>query len=192
MLRIHNMSRFWTLSPDGTRVVRNNTAGPNRDMWIENLTNGTSVRLTQSNDNYSPIWSSDGKWLCSHAAFLSRISIDGRLTARGVEERLTNDEYGSGPEEHLSGRHVAALPGGRSDVRPGYLGAHAAGAHLEPRGNLVERLNRATVHQDELQRRHGDVFAERAVRRVSIERVRPVRDLRPALSGRGPKVSGLD
>jgi serine/threonine-protein kinase len=90
VLRIHNMSRFWALAPDGTRVVRNNTAGPNRDMWIENLTNGTSVRLTQSNDNYNPIWSPDGKWLVFSRGIpfsnLYRRLADGT----GVEERLTN------------------------------------------------------------------------------------------------------
>ncbi len=83
------MGRFWTLSPDGTRVARNNTAGPNRDMWIENLTNGTSVRLTQSNDNYNPIWSPDGKWLVFARGIpfsnLYRRPADGS----GVEERLT-------------------------------------------------------------------------------------------------------
>ena len=191
VLRIHNMSRFWTLSPDGTRVVRNNTAGPNRDMWIESLTNGTSVRLTQSNDNYNPIWSPDGKWLVFSRGIpfsnIYRRPADGS----GVEERLTNTNTVQVPEGPLSGRYLAALHGGRSDVRLGYLGAHNPGP-LEPRRNLVECLSRATVHQDQLQRRHGDVLPERAVRRVSIERVRPVRDLRQAISGRGSKVSGLD
>ena len=80
MLRIHNMSRFWSLSPDGTRVVaRNNTAGPNRDMWIENLTNGTSLRLTQSDDNYDPIWSPDGNL----AGVFARHSVFEYLPAAG-------------------------------------------------------------------------------------------------------------
>ncbi|HYN06351.1 MAG TPA: protein kinase [Vicinamibacterales bacterium] len=97
VLRIHNMSRFWTLSPDGTRVARNNTAGPNRDMWIENLTNGTSVRLTQSNDNYDPNWSPDGKWLVFARGIpfsnIFRRPADGT----GVEERLTDSNTNQQP-----------------------------------------------------------------------------------------------
>ena len=97
VLRIHNMSRLWTLSPDGTHVARNNTAGPNRDMWLENLTNGTSVRLTQSNDNYNPIWSPDGKWLVFARgipfANLFRRPADGT----GVEERLTTTSTNQQP-----------------------------------------------------------------------------------------------
>ena len=34
------------LSPDGTRVLRNNTVGT-RDVWIEDLARGTSTRVTE-------------------------------------------------------------------------------------------------------------------------------------------------
>ncbi len=97
VLRIHNMSRFWTLSRDDTRVARNNTAGPNRDVWIDNLTNGTSLRLTRSNDNFDPIWSPDGKWLV-FARGIPFANLFRRPTDAGdVEEQLTTTKKNQQP-----------------------------------------------------------------------------------------------
>ena len=88
-LKIRGMGRMWSLSPDGTRVARNNTVGPSRDIWIEDLTRHTTTRLTNSVDNFNAIWSSDGKWVVfargTPTTDLIRRSTDGR----GVEERLT-------------------------------------------------------------------------------------------------------
>ena len=43
--RVPQMSQDFSLSPDGTRILRNNTVG-NRDVWIEDLSRGTSTRVT--------------------------------------------------------------------------------------------------------------------------------------------------
>jgi Tol biopolymer transport system component len=77
------------LSPDGSRVVRNNTTGPNRDVWIEDLVHRTSTRLTNSSDNFGAIWSNDGKWVAfARGAPVSNIYR--RPVGGGdVEERLT-------------------------------------------------------------------------------------------------------
>jgi Tol biopolymer transport system component len=89
-LRIHGMSRTWMLSPDGTRLVRNNTTGgPSRDIWIDSLTGGPTMRLTNSADNFATIWSSDGKWV-AYAKGISFGSIYRRPSdGREAEERLT-------------------------------------------------------------------------------------------------------
>ena len=99
VLKIHNMSRFWSLSSDGTRVARNNTAGPNRDVWIEHLTNGTSLRLTQSNDTYDPIWSPDGTWLVFSRGIPYSNIYRRPADASDVEERLTNTDKNQQPNQ---------------------------------------------------------------------------------------------
>jgi eukaryotic-like serine/threonine-protein kinase len=96
-ISVRGMSRVWMLSPDGTRVVRNNTVGPNRDVWIEDVVRRTSTRLTNSADNFIPIWSADGKWVAfSRGAPISEIyrrPADGS----GVEERLVAGPNDRGP-----------------------------------------------------------------------------------------------
>ncbi len=88
-LRIHGMSRFWTLSPDGTRVARNNTAGPSRDVWIDSLANGARTRVTHADDNFSPIWSADGNWVAFARGIPFAKMIRRKTDGSEVEEQLS-------------------------------------------------------------------------------------------------------
>jgi serine/threonine-protein kinase len=86
--RVPRMGRYFTLSPDATRVLRSNTIG-DRDIWVEHLTSNTSTRLTSSTDNFNPIWSKDGRW----AVFTRGAPIGNlyrrRIDQSGFDERLT-------------------------------------------------------------------------------------------------------
>lgn len=96
-LRVRSMSQVWMLSPDGGRVVRNNTAGPNRDIWIEDLVRRTSTRVTNSTDNFNAVWSSDAKWV-AFARGVPFANIYRRPTdGRDAEERLTSSSNNQRP-----------------------------------------------------------------------------------------------
>jgi serine/threonine-protein kinase len=89
---IHGLSRNWSLSPDGTRIVRNNTVGAVRDLWIDNLATISSTRLesTDSGFNGGAIWMPDGK-----SIVFTRDAPYSNLNRRGTdivapEARLTN------------------------------------------------------------------------------------------------------
>jgi dipeptidyl aminopeptidase/acylaminoacyl peptidase len=94
--RIRNMGRFWSLAPDGARVVRNNTSGPNREVWVEDLARGTSTRLTISNDTYNPIWSHDGQWI-AYARGLPNSAVFRQPATGGAEEQLTGNDINRSP-----------------------------------------------------------------------------------------------
>jgi WD40-like Beta Propeller Repeat len=85
------------LSADDTRIVRSNTAGPSRDIWIEHLTTGVSTRLGPSNAIYAPIWSHDGQWAVIPRGIpfsnIYRRATDGT----DLEERLTNADRNQAP-----------------------------------------------------------------------------------------------
>jgi Tol biopolymer transport system component len=118
------ISRWWMLSPDGTRVVRNNTNGPNRDIWIDDMVRKTSARITTSDDNVGPIWSHDGRSVIFMRGLpvpnLYRRMADGS----GSEERLTVSDKVHSPTsvspdgkwlayeefEPLAGSNILLLP----------------------------------------------------------------------------------
>jgi len=87
---VKGMGRVWALSPDGTRVVRNNTIGPDRDLFIEDLARRTSTRFTTTGQNFLATWSPDGKWV-AFARGTPSTDIYRRYIDTGVEERLTSD-----------------------------------------------------------------------------------------------------
>jgi serine/threonine protein kinase len=59
-IRVRGMSRPFTLSPDGTRVLRNNTVGSSRNLWSDDLRRGTPTQLTTDGVNAQMgVWSSD-------------------------------------------------------------------------------------------------------------------------------------
>ena len=97
VLRVHNMSRFFGLSPDGSRIVRASSSG-GRDMWIDDLVRGTNTRITAAQDNFNGTWSKDGKWVAFSRGVpvqnIYRHATDGS----DVEERLTTSALGQDPE----------------------------------------------------------------------------------------------
>jgi Tol biopolymer transport system component len=49
-------------SPDGNRLAFDQR-GDGFDFWIDELSDGTLRRLTFGYSNFSPVWTSDGKWV---------------------------------------------------------------------------------------------------------------------------------
>ena len=55
------------LSPDGTRLAFSKSSGTGRNIWLLDLTRGTSTRFTfDSAQDEDPVWSPDGVALSSH------------------------------------------------------------------------------------------------------------------------------
>jgi Tol biopolymer transport system component len=108
------MGRSFTLSPDGSRIVRNNTTGPTRDVWVDDLVRKTSTRLTRQDGNFTAIWSNDGQ-----SVFLARGIPSSNLYRRAAD--------GSDREERLTTSANSQAP---SDVSPD--GAWLAFTELDP------------------------------------------------------------
>jgi serine/threonine-protein kinase len=106
---IHGLSRNWSLGPDGVRIVRNNTVGAVRDLWIDNLSTISSTRLqsTDSGFNGGAIWMADGK-----SIIFTRDAPHANLNMRGTdivapETRLTDSAAPQVPTSaSLDGKHV--------------------------------------------------------------------------------------
>jgi serine/threonine-protein kinase len=80
----------YSLSPDGTRIVRPNATGQNRDLWIDYLDGRrSSIKITRDEITNSPTWTPDGRRVIytsgqPHGNLFWR-AADGA----GDEERLT-------------------------------------------------------------------------------------------------------
>jgi Tol biopolymer transport system component len=86
--RIERMSQSFSLSPDGTRILRNNTVG-SRDVWIDDLVRGTSSRVTNSAENFHAEWSQDAQWIVLARGAPIRNLYRRSLTAGAIDEPLT-------------------------------------------------------------------------------------------------------
>jgi Tol biopolymer transport system component len=53
--------RSASLSPDGTKVAGVALEGGRADVWVADISRGSSTRLTHSGINVSPVWSADGR-----------------------------------------------------------------------------------------------------------------------------------
>jgi Tol biopolymer transport system component len=91
-LAVHGMGRLWSLSPDGMRVVWNNTSGASRDIFVQDLARGTSTRVTSSGYAFTPIWSPDGKSVIFERGVPDSILYRRRLDGSEVAE----DQLASG------------------------------------------------------------------------------------------------
>src|SRR5262245_24887589 len=87
------------LSPDGTRVAAHRHDGNGGDIWITELSRGTTSRFTfDAQDSSSPVWAPDARRI-DHGSF--------RNGKGGLYQKLSN---GTGPEEKLLESDVATLP----------------------------------------------------------------------------------
>jgi Tol biopolymer transport system component len=97
-IQARSISRTFALSPDGNQVVRNNTAGPGRDVWIDDLPRGTNTRITFQGDYWHSVWSTDAKWLVYAKGLPAQNLYRRRIDDEKTEERLTT----SGNNQHPS------------------------------------------------------------------------------------------
>jgi Tol biopolymer transport system component len=99
------------LSPDGKRIAAHRHDAPGGDIWVTELSRGTTSRLTfdASQDNSSPVWSSDGTEIL-FASLRGRKYGVYRKSANntGSEELLYEDD--------LPKRPVSWAPDGRTIV----------------------------------------------------------------------------
>jgi eukaryotic-like serine/threonine-protein kinase len=94
---ISGMGRFWRLSPDGTRISRNNTAGPSRDVWIDDLVRKTSIRLTTQDGTFMTVWSTDSQWLFTARGIPSANLYRHAADSSDREDRLTASANSQSP-----------------------------------------------------------------------------------------------
>ena len=94
--RVPQMSQDFSLSPDGTRVLRNNTVG-SRDVWIEDLSRGTSTRVTITSESFGAVWSPDAQWIAYARGAPIRNLYRRSLSAGSLDERLTTSPHWQEP-----------------------------------------------------------------------------------------------
>jgi serine/threonine protein kinase/Tol biopolymer transport system component len=85
---IRGLTRTFDLSPDGTKVLRNSSG----DIWIEELENGRTTRVTSSPEagNFTGIWSKDGSVVAFARGLASNVDIFMRRSDGSGEQRLTS------------------------------------------------------------------------------------------------------
>jgi serine/threonine-protein kinase len=90
---IGEISVNYDISPDGKRLVRLNTNGPNRDVWIEDLERGGSTRVTAGGVHFTPRWTSDGSRIVYAAGLPNQNLYWKAADVSASEERLTTSDY---------------------------------------------------------------------------------------------------
>ena len=112
--KVFSIGRFFTLSPDGTRLVGMNLTPSSRDAFAYDLARGTSTRLSFRGDVFSAIWSQDGRHVVYNGGFpgsLYRVASDGT----GREEQLTSSGLDHTPSSTSpDGRMVVYVDNNRS------------------------------------------------------------------------------
>lgn len=98
-ISIHGLSRVWSLSTDGHRVVRNNTIGATRDVWIDDLSLGISARVPTLAGGFSSaaIFAPGGKSLVFARDAPNTNIFRRSLEDNGTEERLTTSDLAQIP-----------------------------------------------------------------------------------------------
>jgi eukaryotic-like serine/threonine-protein kinase len=89
---------FPKLSPDGTRIVMNR-ADPESDVWVYDLTRGTSTRVTSNGGNVWPIWSGDGSSVTFASARGGHAELHSKpADGTGQEETITTTSSIQSPQ----------------------------------------------------------------------------------------------
>jgi Tol biopolymer transport system component len=97
-MTIRGLTRTWKLSPDGTRVSRNNATGAG-EIWVEDLATHRSHRVTepQVGGNFNGVWSGDGRAVI-YARGMGISDIVRRASdGTGAEDRLVVNQRPKGP-----------------------------------------------------------------------------------------------
>jgi dipeptidyl aminopeptidase/acylaminoacyl peptidase len=96
--RLRGLGRWYDLAPDGRRVVRYKTAGNARDVWVDDLTTGTSTQITRRAepesfgpiDRLNAVWSEDGRHIVFAAGQPLNLYV-APADGSGGERRLTTN-----------------------------------------------------------------------------------------------------
>ena len=154
--RVPQMSQDFSLSPDGTRILRNNTVG-NRDVWIEDLSRGTSTRVTSTTESFGAVWSPDAQWIVYARGAPIRNLVSTQSECR-IARRAPDDVAAlAGTGGHLARRQMARLYRDRSHLQHGHLGARTtAGRHTDRNGRGDRQ---PPVSQDDIQRKRSGLVA---------------------------------
>ena len=89
-------------------MVRNNTAGPIRDVWTDDLSRGTSTRVTFQGDYWTAIWSADAKSIAYAKGLPAQNLYRTRMDGGKTEERLTTSPNNQDPSSWSpDGRTIA-------------------------------------------------------------------------------------
>jgi hypothetical protein len=112
---------YWTpqLSPDGKRLALAIESEGKRNLWICDLTHGTTTRLTFDSElQLHPVWSPDGEFVAFQSGgVLAWVRSDGT----GNVERLAVSNGTAIPVVILARRQMASVHSRRSAHRPGSL-----------------------------------------------------------------------
>jgi Tol biopolymer transport system component len=90
---IHGLSFTYRLSPDGTRLVRMNSQGPDRDVWIDDLERSIATRVTFGGIHGSPLWTPDGRRIVYSVGTPNSSLFWKSADGTGTEERLTDGQH---------------------------------------------------------------------------------------------------
>jgi dipeptidyl aminopeptidase/acylaminoacyl peptidase len=99
------------LSPDGTRIAAHRHENQGGDIWVTELTRGTTSRLTfdPSQDNASPVWSPDGSAIVFQSRRAGRFGL-----YRKAANNVGDEELLVGSESDVPRRATSWAPDGRS------------------------------------------------------------------------------
>jgi len=82
------------LSPDGTRLATHRHDGAGGDIWVTDLSRGTTTRVTfdPTTENAAPVWSPDGRHLAFGTSRNGKFSVAQKDVDSGTEEVLVEHD----------------------------------------------------------------------------------------------------
>jgi Tol biopolymer transport system component len=95
---LRQTGREFSLSPDGTRVARTNSSGANRHVWVDDLTQSSSTRVTTTGEHFMPQWSRDSRSLFFGGGYRPA-HLFRRDLQTGAEVQLTSESTPGWPND---------------------------------------------------------------------------------------------
>ena len=173
------------LSPDGRQVVVNARESASTDqVWIHDVVRGSKTPLTSHPTAHDrPAWTPRGDKI----TFTSS-----RNFSPDIFMQASDGTGGTGdPRRYARRRVLERLVAGWQVLRVHQVFDDLRSVVPGARGR-TERILRAAVHPEPLRRARGQLLPRRPLPRICVERVRPKRSLRPALSRRWRQKADLD
>jgi Tol biopolymer transport system component len=115
-ITLRGLGRWFALSPDASRLVRYKVDEHTRDVWVENLAQHKSTRVSftadvtasATGDRLNAVWSNDGRWIAYAAGTPLNVyvsSLDGTVKDR----RLTTSDRIQWPSSWAPGDRALAI-----------------------------------------------------------------------------------